>query len=188
MTIFTDPKAKRSENVLNNQIQSHFKPLYKISHMCQNDSCSRKNHWILWNCTVFIKNYPFIENYPPFIENYGPSPYRKLQPLISAFIENSNFGNNRDPCIYICLFCSLWKVVAELREKNQISSPINWWNTCIACNGHFYHFRPNNAYAWRWLTHWCCWDVIDTTPSDEATNSRTWDQYQLSNPKSVWPA
>ena len=79
--------------------------------------------------------------------------YEKLKPLKSGFIENSNFGNNRDPCIYICLFCSLWKVVAELREKNQISSPINWWNTCIACNGHFYHLRPNTAYAWRWLTH-----------------------------------
>ena len=26
LTIFTDPKAKRSENVLNNQIQSHLKP------------------------------------------------------------------------------------------------------------------------------------------------------------------
>ena len=47
----------------------------------------------------FIENYPFfIENYPPFIKNYGPPPERKLQPLISAFIENSIFGNNRDPC------------------------------------------------------------------------------------------
>ena len=36
----------------------------------------------------------FIENYPPFIENYGQPPYRKLQPLKSAFIENSIFGNN----------------------------------------------------------------------------------------------
>ena len=26
-------------------------------------------------------------------------PYKKLQPLISAFIKNSIFGNNRDPCI-----------------------------------------------------------------------------------------
>ena len=39
-----------------------------------------------------------IENYPPFIENYGPPPYRKLQPLISAFKESSIFENNRDPC------------------------------------------------------------------------------------------
>ena len=46
-----------------------------------------------------LKTTPFciVENYPPFIENYGPPPYRKLQPLISAFIENSIFGNNRDP-------------------------------------------------------------------------------------------
>ena len=25
-------------------------------------------------------------------------PYKKLRPLISAFIKNSIFGNNRDPC------------------------------------------------------------------------------------------
>ena len=49
--------------------------------------------------TPFYKKLPlFIENYPPFIENFGPPPYRKLKPLISAFIENSIFGNNRDPC------------------------------------------------------------------------------------------
>ena len=49
--------------------------------------------------TPYYKNLPlFTENYPPFIENFGPPPYRKLQPIISAFIENSIFGNNRDPC------------------------------------------------------------------------------------------
>ena len=49
--------------------------------------------------TPYYKNLPlFTENYPPFIENFGPPPYRKLQPLISAFTENSIFGNNRDPC------------------------------------------------------------------------------------------
>ena len=48
--------------------------------------------------THFIENYPFfIENYPPFIKNYGAPPERKLQPLISAYIENQIFGNNRDP-------------------------------------------------------------------------------------------
>ena len=49
--------------------------------------------------TPFYKKIPlFIENCPPFIENFGPPPYyRKLQPFISAFIENSIFGNNRDP-------------------------------------------------------------------------------------------
>ena len=50
--------------------------------------------------TPFYKKLPlFIENYPPLIENFGPPPYRKLQPLISAFIEYSIFGNNRDPCM-----------------------------------------------------------------------------------------
>ena len=48
--------------------------------------------------TSFYKKLPlFIENYPPFIENFGPPPYRKLKPLISALIENSILGNNRDP-------------------------------------------------------------------------------------------
>ena len=48
--------------------------------------------------TPFYRKLPlFIENYPPFIKNYGPPPERKLQPLISAFIENSIFGNNRYP-------------------------------------------------------------------------------------------
>ena len=49
--------------------------------------------------TSFYEKLPlFTENYPPFIKNFGPPPYRKLKPLISAFIENSIFGNNRDPC------------------------------------------------------------------------------------------
>ena len=56
-------------------------------------------HFLL-KTTSFYKKLPlFIENYPPFIENFRPPPYRKLQPLISAFIENSIFENNRDPCL-----------------------------------------------------------------------------------------
>ena len=55
-------------------------------------------HFLLKTTPFYKKKIPlFIENYPPFIENFGPPPYRKLQPLISAFIENSIFGNNRDP-------------------------------------------------------------------------------------------
>ena len=50
--------------------------------------------------TSFYEKLPlFTENYPPFIKNFGPPPYRKLKPLISAFKENSIFGNNRDPCL-----------------------------------------------------------------------------------------
>ena len=52
---------------------------------------------------ILYKSLPlFIENYPLFIENFEPPPYRKLKPLISAFIENSIFGNNRDPCPGSC--------------------------------------------------------------------------------------
>ena len=51
-----------------------------------------------WKRPLFIKKIPlFIEKYHPFIKNFGPPPYRKLQPPISAFIENSISGNNRDP-------------------------------------------------------------------------------------------
>ena len=38
---------------------------------------------------LFIK-----KNHPP---SYRSPAYKKLQPLISAFIKNSFFGNNRDP-------------------------------------------------------------------------------------------
>ena len=41
----------------------------------------------------------FIKNYLPFIKNYRSPTYKKLQPLISAIIKNSIFGNNRDPCV-----------------------------------------------------------------------------------------
>ena len=54
-------------------------------------------HFLLKTTPFYKKLTLFIENYPPFIENFGPPPYRKLKHLISAFIENSIFGNNRDP-------------------------------------------------------------------------------------------
>ena len=45
MTLFTDPKAKRSENAPNNQIQSHIK------------------NWSLTTCT-YIKSVTFVETTP----------------------------------------------------------------------------------------------------------------------------
>ena len=33
-------------------------------------------------------------------KNYIKPPYKKLQPLISAFMKNSIFGKNRDPCLW----------------------------------------------------------------------------------------
>ena len=41
----------------------------------------------------------FIENYLHFIKNCIKPPYKKLKSLKSGFIENSNFENNRDPCV-----------------------------------------------------------------------------------------
>ena len=38
-----------------------------------------------------------IENYLHFMKNSIRPHYEKLKPLKSAFIENSNFENNRDP-------------------------------------------------------------------------------------------
>ena len=60
---------------------------------------------------AYVKTTPVVETIVKFYEivhfslkttffykkNFGPPPYRKLKPLISAFIENSVFGNNRDP-------------------------------------------------------------------------------------------
>ena len=67
--------------------------------------------------TFHKKNYPFLQKtYPPFIENYGPPPYRKLQPLISAFIENSIFGNNKRPQL-LCNF--------KMRQKSTYKFPFS---------------------------------------------------------------
>ncbi len=38
---------------------------------------------------------------PAFYENCIRPPYEKLKPLKSGFIENSNFENNRDPCLVL---------------------------------------------------------------------------------------
>ena len=60
------------------------------------------------------------------MENFGPPPYklyisyklcisyRKLQPLISAFIENSIFGNYRDPCL-------------NFKNVRSLINDIGWW-------------------------------------------------------------
>ena len=40
----------------------------------------------------------FIENYLHFMKNCIRPLYEKLKSLKSAFIENSNFESNRDPC------------------------------------------------------------------------------------------
>ena len=41
----------------------------------------------------------FKENYLHFMKSCMRPPYEKLKPLKSGFIENSNFENNRDPCL-----------------------------------------------------------------------------------------
>ena len=45
-----------------------------------------ENTFFLWNTLLFIK------------KNYPWPLYKKFQPAISAFIKNSDFGINRDPC------------------------------------------------------------------------------------------
>ena len=46
----------------------------------------------------FIKTNTFYKKLPRFIKNYIGHTYKKLQPQISAFIKNSIFEINRDPC------------------------------------------------------------------------------------------
>ena len=43
----------------------------------------------------------FIENYLHFMKNCIRPHYEKLKLLKSGFIENSNFENNRDPCVIV---------------------------------------------------------------------------------------
>ena len=57
-----------------------------------------------------LKTTPFYKKLPLFTENSGPPPYRKLQLLISAFIENSIFGNNKRPLTWVLhKLNALWK-------------------------------------------------------------------------------
>ena len=42
-----------------------------------------------------------MKNYLGFRKNDMKPPYKKLQPLISAFMKNSIFGENRDPCLKV---------------------------------------------------------------------------------------
>ena len=47
--------------------------------------------------TNFVKTRTFYKKLPLFIKNSILHIYKKLKPLIWAFIKNSIFGNNRDP-------------------------------------------------------------------------------------------
>ena len=46
-----------------------------------------------------MRTFFFIENYLHFMKNCIRPHYEKLKPLKSGFMENSNFENNRDPCL-----------------------------------------------------------------------------------------
>ena len=52
----------------------------------------------LQKMTNFVKTRTFYKKLPLFIKNSILHIYKKLKPLIWAFIKNSIFGNNRDPC------------------------------------------------------------------------------------------
>ena len=61
----------------------------------------------------------FIENYLHFMKNCIRPHYEKLKPLKSGFIENSNFENNRDPCIYRKNRLILPRAVIPVRGVDQ---------------------------------------------------------------------
>ena len=96
-----------------------------------------------------------IENYPPFIENYGPPPYRKLQPLISAFIESSIFGRRFKVSVLrrpIKLFSPLWsKFIERLSWKSYQFSWVH--KAMMLCNDNF-AFRWTDDSLW-WPYHVC---------------------------------
>ena len=111
--LFIVPKCVKSSNQLplHSKMWNYSVPFY---HTCQNDSCSRQivefyeiNKFSLKTTPFYKKRPHFIENYPFFIENYPPFIKKKLRTTSrektptshSAFIENSIFGNKRDPCL-----------------------------------------------------------------------------------------
>ena len=73
-------------------MSSIIKLVHLVSILTPNSLNFTKTPFFLRNTLLLIKNYPF------FIKNYPWPPYKKFQPLISAFIKNSIFGINRDPC------------------------------------------------------------------------------------------
>ena len=62
----------------------------------------------------------FIENYLHFMKNCIRPHYEKFNPLKSGFIENSNFENNRNPCIniYWGLFCPMFRRIAPCPQSS----------------------------------------------------------------------
>ena len=68
----------------------------------------------------------FIENYLHFIKkNCRRPPYKKLKSLKSGFIENSNFENNRVPCLN----------VVKYSEQKSVGDLLR---TYLANHGYFY--------------------------------------------------
>ena len=56
-----------------------------------------KTLFIFHKYLKYIKSALFIENYLRFMENCIRSPYEKLIPLKSGFMENWNIENNKRP-------------------------------------------------------------------------------------------
>ena len=54
---------------------------------------------------TFIK-----KNYLHFIKNCIRPPYKKLKSLKSGLRENSNFENNRDPCLHVKYFLYIYSI------------------------------------------------------------------------------
>ena len=88
LTTFTDSKAKRAENAPNNQIQINNKKLVLQLHESLDFI---RSHIFYVKLPHFIKTTSFLE------KNYIMPPYKKLQPLIKAFIIFCCW-KNRDPC------------------------------------------------------------------------------------------
>ena len=63
------------------------------------DTCWKFALWIV----AFMEMHTFYKKLPLFIKNSILHIYKKLEPLIWAFIKNSIFGNNRDPCLLLGL-------------------------------------------------------------------------------------
>ena len=82
LAIFTDPKAKRSENAPNNQMQSHIKDLccnFYSATAVEMTPEAQTNIEFYEIAHFLSKTTTFYLKLPPFIENCRSPPYKKLQ-------------------------------------------------------------------------------------------------------------
>ena len=106
--------------------------------------------WISWKCALFIKK--TISFYK---KNSILHIYKKLKPLIWAFIKNSIFGNNKRPLVcplpgfiwITCPQCREWSIInhpkvirEDAQKKYSLLVVIYYWGTLPEKKGKMWEF------------------------------------------------